>query len=226
MKIEQWELLDSSQQDTLLSKYRDPCDHEWWDCVYDQFKETCSGLGIEVTGITFSGFWSQGDGAAFDGYVREWSTALMHLERPAYLKWASEYDWGFNSSTNRSNCMRFHDNLPGPECPYDEDEEPLQSHAWLARYQPPTEKELDELFDLLKNWFEELADQLYKDLEEEYEYLTSDKTTLDYILDNVEWSSALDDLDLDDEEREELEAANSALAPPPEPEPDRQMALF
>lgn len=43
---------------------------EWWDCVFDDAKEIASLMGIEIDKIYFSGFWSQGDGASYTGSFR------------------------------------------------------------------------------------------------------------------------------------------------------------
>jgi len=42
---------------------------DWWECVYENFKERMAKVGIEVDKIYFSGFWSQGDGACFEGTI-------------------------------------------------------------------------------------------------------------------------------------------------------------
>lgn len=59
-------------------------DDEWWDCTYDDFSAICEILGIELATcpirsmggrtwqkpcIQFRGFWSQGDGASFEGWL-------------------------------------------------------------------------------------------------------------------------------------------------------------
>jgi hypothetical protein len=45
-------------------------DHEWWDCIEEDAKTCGSLMGIEVSKLYFTGFWSQGDGACFDGSYR------------------------------------------------------------------------------------------------------------------------------------------------------------
>lgn len=40
-------------------------DYEWWDCVEDDWKERLEKKGFMDPKISFSGFWSQGDGASF-----------------------------------------------------------------------------------------------------------------------------------------------------------------
>lgn len=42
-------------------------DYDWWDCTYEDAKTCAKVIGIEIDKIYFSGFWSQGDGACFEG---------------------------------------------------------------------------------------------------------------------------------------------------------------
>ncbi|MBC7198091.1 MAG: antitoxin of toxin-antitoxin stability system [Pseudomonas balearica] len=69
--------------------YRDgQLDYDWWDSVYDDADKIASIIGIDIDrkgkhtpAIYFSGFWSQGDGACFEGsyrYKKGWRSALLH----------------------------------------------------------------------------------------------------------------------------------------------------
>lgn len=53
----------------ILEKYRyiNVEHHDWWDCEYECFREDMKAKGIDVERMYFSGFWSQGDGACFEG---------------------------------------------------------------------------------------------------------------------------------------------------------------
>lgn len=42
-------------------------DYDWWDYVYEDAKTIGMLMGIDIDKIYFSGFWSQGDGACFEG---------------------------------------------------------------------------------------------------------------------------------------------------------------
>lgn len=44
-------------------------DYQWWDFTFDQSKEDGEAFGFDVREINFSGFYSQGDGACWEGYV-------------------------------------------------------------------------------------------------------------------------------------------------------------
>ena len=210
--------------------FEDSCD---WEFVYEDAVRVAEILGIEIstspvrlmsgksrqkTDIYFSGFWSQGDGAAFEGHVASWAPVLLHLEKPQWLKWAIEENWSFYSYTRRSNNMQFGNHMPGPANPYDEEDEPLQYDAWIIRHQPPSDHELEQLESDLQSLFNDLADDLYRQLEEEYEHLTSDDTTLEYILGNIK----IHELDLDEDEIEAVQEARDNTSPIDE----RQLALF
>ena len=60
--------LDEDAKETARSWYREGAfDYEWWDSVYEDSKTIGALMGISVDRIYFSGFWSQGDGACFEG---------------------------------------------------------------------------------------------------------------------------------------------------------------
>lgn len=49
-------------------------DDAWWDFVYEEFKGDMHEKGIEVSNLFFSSFYSQGDGACFEGHIRDDAT--------------------------------------------------------------------------------------------------------------------------------------------------------
>ena len=79
------ELTDRAR-DTARARYREHCmDHPWYDFVYEDFQTICELLGIDLRTspvtrvggasredphIFFRGFWSQGDGASYEGRYR------------------------------------------------------------------------------------------------------------------------------------------------------------
>ena len=64
-----FEELSEEAQENALEKYRDwnIDDSFWHKCVTDNAKELGRLFGVEIENIHFSGFWSQGDGACFEG---------------------------------------------------------------------------------------------------------------------------------------------------------------
>lgn len=63
--------LPEERKEQERQKYREHgLNYDWWGGVYDYAKETAGKFGLEIEDIFFSGFWSQGDGACFTGMLR------------------------------------------------------------------------------------------------------------------------------------------------------------
>lgn len=61
------ELSQKAKEKVLKKLYDINTNCEWYDFIFDDFMVKCENLGITVNynDISFSGFWSQGDGASF-----------------------------------------------------------------------------------------------------------------------------------------------------------------
>lgn len=185
-----WDQLTERQRDGLIEKHRD-CHtfYEWWEGEYEYFIESMAEIGIEVTAdnIFFSGFCSQGSGAAFEGAVGDWAKMFRHLGLLLHYDWFMEAtdDRRFQSHiAHRSYSMSFVHNILIYPSPYDEIDEPLQHLMWSMDL--PSEKFLEDLEDSIKEVFEDAAQKLYRSLEEEHDYLTSDEVVKEYILEHRE----------------------------------------
>ena len=78
--------LSEAARERARAWYRDNClDYDWYQFVYEDFETVCDILGVtlrtgpvrlmgggtrEKPNIYFQGFWSQGDGASFEGSYR------------------------------------------------------------------------------------------------------------------------------------------------------------
>lgn len=184
-----WDQLTEWQRDGLIEKHRD-CHtfYEWWEGEYECFIESMAEIGIEVQAdnIFFSGFCSQGDGAAFKGAVDDWAKMFRHLGLLLHYEWFMEAtdDRRFQSFAGRGNNMAFDYDISIGPSPYDELDEPLQYLMWSMDL--PSDKFLEDLEDSLKEVFNDAAKKLYRSLEEENDYLTSDEVVKEYILDHRE----------------------------------------
>lgn len=198
-----WLALSEERRDTLLEKYRNTNveDVEWWDSVYEQFDEQMAEVGIYVNREThgrqglqrlciyFSGFWSQGDGACFEGHVDDWHKFLIAAGEPnlaeLYLKLDQNLhlSWCQSGHYYHSCCTSFASDLAA-ENPHDEEDDPFMHGVWKTLFEDGMlfERHEDDFIAYVRG----LMDELYKDLEKEYEYLTSDETVVEYILDHCE----------------------------------------
>lgn len=177
-------------KDELIEKHRYwNVEHiEWWGSTYDDFKERMKTIGIEVDRMYFSGFWSQGDGACFEGSVTDWDLFLRSLgyTDKVLIQHAMDH---FSFSVEHSghycheNCTSFSADLCTPDSAADEDfaerygpllwdADDVRTKAWLALLNKYDSIELEDEFE---EAFKDHMRQLYKNLEAEYDYLTSDE---------------------------------------------------
>lgn len=67
----QFDELEDKAKEKAANYYRENwMHHDWWDCTYECMKEDGLKYGFHIKDIRFSGFWSQGDGASWCGAVR------------------------------------------------------------------------------------------------------------------------------------------------------------
>ncbi len=155
-------------------------DYDWWEYIQDDFKADCALKGVRVDDIVFSGFWSQGDGAAFAGkvYVYEWME-IMKLDEQypiAYLACKSD---GSYVTLRKGSGYNMLSNLEEQLC-YSEPEglfEELDVDEWHEL--------VNEQFDAMSvetevlTYCEDLAKDLFKSLRDEYDSLTSEEAFID-----------------------------------------------
>ncbi len=207
-----WHKLPESVKQDILDKHRDlNIDHGWWDSVYELFTEDMKAIGIRVDKMYFSGFWSQGDGACFEGCVRDWGLFLKSLgyDDPLFIKHFSqhaEFAVRHRGHYCHENCTSFSAEFRLPEEYLDEEDflqvygygEELRDAALIAALSLP-ENSGDALEAQFTEAFKDHMRDLYHRLEEEYEYLTSDEV----VLESLEANDMLDELIA--EHTEELE---------------------
>ena len=74
VEVFKWEELSQTAKDRVRDWYIEGMNYEWWDSVYEMAIEDGKEKGFYIDKINFSGFWSQGDGASWSGFVdvRQW----------------------------------------------------------------------------------------------------------------------------------------------------------
>lgn len=173
-KVYEFDELSKKAQEKALDNHRDDEVQywEWYHAVYDQWTEKLNTSGYLDIDISFSGFWSQGDGASFTAKsidLVEWCKANKKTKKYAKLlnlikngtidvrMWVERID---NHYSHYNTCDVKADVYGGDHTQVHED------LFWSLQ------KEIEE--DR-----EELSKELYKALEEEHEYLTSDDVIKD-----------------------------------------------
>jgi hypothetical protein len=164
--------------------------YEWWGGVYDCFKSDMKTHGIGVDKIYFSGFWSQGDGACFTGYIDLTTEQLLSalpdqlrkdlitFNAKCRLLGYSPLDISYRAKIEHSGHY-YHSGTMRIASPYnveiqesDVDESPLLDEMVMLRDAIDDRNEYDDLaLEIARGH----ADDLYRLLEQEYEYLTSEE---------------------------------------------------
>jgi hypothetical protein len=187
-------------KDELIEKHREfNVDGEWWhESVYEWFDEQCEERGIQISTtprnhyrrgivesvrervITWSGFWSQGDGAAFAGRVVDFKLALgcLYDDYPIFRKYVEDLKGYIRMSwvLGKGNNVAWPSLAMEPIRLYLEDDHPL-----AVVWQEELDKEVDMVEALIVDVVDDLCDLLYKALRDEYDALTSDEAVWDAI---------------------------------------------
>lgn len=196
--------LPKAVRDHVLDKNRDwNVEHyEWWDCVYEQFKEDMYAKGISVDRMQFSGFWSQGDGASFNGGIHDLSLFVKSHERLAEFEELAKYDeagdvdirasWESRSNYYcHSNTLHYSfDN--GLTEPYEHDYDSALRYQIQYRLHEDLMKLIESFEEAVEPVIKDHCDDLYRSLEEAHDCLT-DEPIIESMLANDALQEAIDE---------------------------------
>ena len=193
------EELPETAKERARAWYRETClDHEWYDAVFEDFEAICRIPGVTLrtspvrlmgggtrdrAHLFFRGFWSQGAGASFEGsfsYARGAARAIRgHAPKDAELHRIADdlqavqkrnfYQLTAVIRTRGNYC---HEHRMAIEVERD-------SPTWQSMTDGAEDTVIEALRDLVR-W-------LYRQLQREYEYLTTDAVVDETIAIN-EWT--------------------------------------
>jgi hypothetical protein len=176
----QFHELDREAKQTAIVEYSQSLDSSWYEPVYEEWSEKLKEKGYFDTQISFSGFHCQGDGAAFSGrfrfYDKEAEKWLSQEARDKLL--VQRVTWKMDGYDPGSFIIGGGIEGGGHHCRMN-----MSLSDWdLYFYHstPESEEFLDEMCEEFKEApileeARDLAQQIYKALEAEYEYLTSEE---------------------------------------------------
>lgn len=191
MRIQQLEVFNYDElSKTAQAKVRDwyrinAVEYGWWDITYADFLGVCRQLGIEVATklvalknggarqepcIYFSGFWSQGDGASFAGRYTH-KPGSVEAVRKLYPEDTVLHVIAQELFLLQSRCkLRLEAGITTSGRYSHSGTMQIESNA-----RPNMEKRLLDTFRTLADW-------LYRRLEQEYDYRTSDAVIAETLL--------------------------------------------
>ena len=180
----------------VIEKYREINVYDdWWNNVYEQFHERMSKVGIHVDDIAFSGVWSQGDGACFAGGVHDIGVFMEAHELtssyPMTAKLVNETDSAVNISSSFSHGLYCHEHTADINLEVDRFKDWIADaynselqEAVVDALDAELESEYEGLLTDCAEIFRDYMRELYKELENEYDYLTSDEAVMEAIVAN------------------------------------------
>ena len=176
----------------------------WYEDVIENFESKLKNLGLEDIESRFSGFWSQGDGASFTANVRDVEKFLKHAIKLKSGKWfdyqkeekeekeedeiesliSGFEELGINSkiipltpddfwiNIKRDSSRYYHENTISADLDVDE---PVEGRDLDASQRKEFNAWLYSLENSITKWAREKSKELYSELENEYDSITSDK---------------------------------------------------
>jgi len=188
--------LSERARDKARNWYREAaaCD-DWHECVFEDFETICVILGVRLTTrsvrlfgggkrqkpcIWFSGFASQGDGACFEGAYGFASGAPKAIRAHAPRDSALHRIADSLQAIQRRNFYQLRADASQRGRYYHE-----YSMAIVVERDSPTHQDMTaDAEDMVTELLRDLARWLYRQLEREYAYQTSDEVTDEAILAN------------------------------------------
>ncbi|MDQ2067213.1 antitoxin of toxin-antitoxin stability system [Xinfangfangia sp. CPCC 101601] len=194
--VYRYDELPEAAKDNARGWYREGAfDHDWYDAVYEDFQRITEILGIrlrtrtsrlmgggisESPCIWFTGFWSQGDGAAWEGSysfskgvcsaIRSYAPMDRELHRIADALVAVQRRNFYQLQAEVRHRGRYY-------------------HAFtmdiaVTRESPVGQDLTDDAESTVTDLLRDLARLLYRQLEQEYDYLSSDAAVDEAVLTN------------------------------------------
>lgn len=173
----------------IINKYRHfNVEHDWWDYIYEDFVEYVEEKGISTTtnDMNFSGFWSQGDGACYAGTIHSSDMKRFMDAHDLSEQYESAYFFAqleqLYVTINRTGSHYCHSHTMRVSL-VDDFADDFGEGSLRSEVYQVMEKDFVTNFDSLEKHIEEIcrgyADELYKRLEDEYDYLTSDEVVIE-----------------------------------------------
>lgn len=185
IKLYSFDELSEQAKDKAIENTRNNdgyLDYEWWDSVYEDYKENIIAEYFNVTKMYFRGFWSQGDGAMFeyDGITDKlFNDFVDSLDlSPMRKQWLKTQ--GYVSAQGRQSGHYCHEK----SCSHSINLEPDFSWQSAENFANWIESFQDDFEEYVKDEYVELACSLYSALEKEYNHLTSDEAIKEHLIIN------------------------------------------
>lgn len=165
IKTYQFNELSKEQKEKAIENYRliNVDYDEWDDNLLYEWERKLARLGFVGAKISYTGFYSQGDGASFEAQIdlEQWLRVNRLLTK--YHKIA-ELNEEIDAQVERIDTMYSHENTVRA----------YLSPNYIDEEVGKLDKQMREVEELINNNVRELSRKIYQDLERDYDYLTAD----------------------------------------------------
>lgn len=196
--------LSPEAKKNAIDNHRDhDLDFDWWDSIIEEFEKNMEQIGMIDVKCEFSGFYSQGDGASFTGWVADnkkflesiginpFKSQKRTLSREKFEVAFIDFCDRIYIKINRDSSRYFHHNTVSAEVELDSSEDEIELDLGLGAIVTLQVQELcDKIQPGITEWAREKSKGLYRELENYYEELLSDENvskdlmTYDYTFDS------------------------------------------
>jgi hypothetical protein len=195
LKLYSFNQLDKEAKQKALTTYQDlNIGFDWWEDEFDDFIALCSYIGIAVSkdSIKFRGFYSQGDGSVFSATVDipQLVTAIANQSWKDYAP-KQEFEFIVPQIDRRVMALVAKGLLPSdPQIIGRSRQYGVITDLGISEVikDGKTHDNIFEELDKLEEWLRSVAEilnhYLYKSLENQYDFLTSDTAIKESILTN------------------------------------------
>lgn len=176
------------QQNELIDKHWNiNVDHDWWDFTYDEFKIEMQTKGITVNDINFTGFYSQGDGASFTGRIDMAQFLKVHGLEEHYMGatfFAGQGElWADLTRGSSHYCHEHSVEATLVDDTYNNFDDDIRFEVY-TRMEEVLNNEWQELEDEVNKICRGYMQDLYRQLRDEFEALTSKEAIWETIVAN------------------------------------------
>jgi hypothetical protein len=176
MKAYKFNELNDTAKQKALDKCREwQTDDRWWEYVYDDAQEIGKIMGIDIDKIYFSGFWSQVDGACFEGHYEYAKGAPKNVQQYAPMDAELHAIAQALQNIQRTNFYQLKASVKHRGRYYHENSTDINMDRYdgceLSR---DAEEIVTECLKDFMRW-------IYSKLEKQYEWLTSDESVTEMI---------------------------------------------
>jgi hypothetical protein len=184
------ELNEDAKSKALKDLYDINVSHDWYDFFYDDFVSIAQTIGVTVNRkkIYFRGFYSQGDGSAFEASV-SLPDLLNGIAGQNWKSYAPQLELNLSlPDIDRRLLKLLRDNKIDCSCKIRQPGRGYNVTAVLEKDFPNNFRRyahINQQLDRVEIWLDDIADtinyHLYKSLRDEYDYQTSEQAIIETI---------------------------------------------